>query len=214
MLPLQGFSGSSKLDGWMDGWSVLWEYWPRWKPSPRMIILNPEHLTLHHAASVGAGKGSKTTIHFCYGTFVSFQGRRRVYSGPQHAPTFFCPATLYDSLFWEAQVGTWDTKLTKHSLSLQWGQLVPWECRWPCNATRWTTLRHISWQSAKRGISCLHNFIFTGGGKKHQAISKCETAAGAGSNSDYWTCLKSEPLWWTLLQIRVFPWLLPNACWE
>lgn len=28
-------------------------------------------------------------------------------AGPQHAPsTFFCPATLHDSLFWEAQVGT------------------------------------------------------------------------------------------------------------
>lgn len=30
----------------------------------------------HHAAGVGAGTASKTTIHFCYGTFVSFQGGR------------------------------------------------------------------------------------------------------------------------------------------
>lgn len=112
------------------------------------------------------GRGPKPQYISAMEHLFPFRGGGGVYAGPQHAPTFFCPATLHDSLFWEAQVGTWDTKLTKHSLSLQWGQLVPWECRWPCNATRWTTLRHISWQSAKRGISCLHNFIFTGGGKK------------------------------------------------
>lgn len=61
---------------------------------------------------------------------------------------FFCLATLHDSLFWEAQVGTWDTKLTKHSVSLQWGQLVPWQCPWPCNPARWTTQHSLSWQSA------------------------------------------------------------------
>lgn len=86
-------------------------------------------------------------------------------AGPRHAPTFFCAATLHDSLFWEAQVGTWDTKLTKHLVSLQWGQLVPWQCRWPCSATRWTTRSCISWQSRKRGISCLHNFRPRRGGE-------------------------------------------------
>lgn len=129
-------------------------------------------------------------MHFCYGTFVSFQGGG---TGPQHAPTFFCPATLHDSLFWEAQVGTWDTKLTKHSVSLQWGQLVPWQCLWPCDATRWTTLRRASWQSRERGISCLHSFI-SNKATRNLYIWDCCTRDPA---SDYWMCIKSELLRWT-----------------
>ncbi len=143
-------------------------------------------------------------MHFCYGTFVSFQGG----AGAQHAPTFFCPATLHDSLFWEAQVGTWDTKLTKHLVSLQWGHLVPWQCRWPRNATRWTTLRCISWQSRRRGNSCLHNSIFT------EEESATHPEIRERHRRDDRTCTKSELRWWTCLQFGVFPWLPPNACWE
>lgn len=44
------------------------------------------------------GRRPKTTMHFCYGTFVSFRGG----AGPQHAHTVFGAATLHDSLFWEA----------------------------------------------------------------------------------------------------------------
>lgn len=41
----------------------------------------------HHAAGVGAGTASKTTIHFCYGTFVSFQGGR---GAPTCSYIFLC----------------------------------------------------------------------------------------------------------------------------
>lgn len=76
------------------------------------------------------------------------------------------------------------------------------------------TAPHILAKCEERHQLFAQFHLHRGGKKKQHAISKCETAAGAGSNSDYWTCLKSEPLWWTLLQIGVFPWLLPNACWE
>lgn len=132
-------------------------------------------------------------------------------AGPRHAPTFFCAATLHDSLFWEAQVGTWDTKLTKHLVSLQWGQLVPWQCRWPCSATRWTTRSCISWQSRKRGISCLHNFRPRRG---EWSDTQSPNPSGGIPPQITGARIKSEPLRWTALQFRVFPWLPPNACWE
>lgn len=123
----------------------------------------------HHVAGVAAGKVSKTTMHFCYGTFVSFQ---RAGGWPiTFLVHFSCLATLHDSLFWEAQVGTWDTELTKHSVSLQWGQLVPWQCPQPCDPARWTTPHWISWQSAVgKEASAVRTISFSGGNKASRIL--------------------------------------------
>lgn len=144
-----------------------------------LLTLQTQHS--HRATGVWAGKASKTTMHFCEGNICFLSGRGGGGggggggAGPRHAPTFSYPATLHDGLFWEAQVGTRDTKLTKHSLSLWWGQLVPWQC-WP----RMPLTRHTSWQSPKER----HRLCAPFGRRRERSVTPLRDG---GPASDYGT---------------------------
>lgn len=121
------------------------------------------HCTLsvpHHVAGVAAGKVSKTTMHFCYGTFVSFQGGTQ---GPHHVPsTFF----LSSHIAWQFILGSagWhlrhkaDKALCVTSMRPVGSMTMPLAMQ-SCKMDN-TALNILAKRCRKRGISCSHNFIF------------------------------------------------------
>lgn len=126
---------------------------------------------------------------------------------------FFCPATLYESLFWESETRSWQSTRC-HFNEASWCHDNAAGCALLQDGQHWATFLGRKQEERHQLLAQFHFHVWGGGGVRAElhAISKCETAAVGGTPPQITEQVSNvNCCGWFLLHTRVFPWLMPNA---